>query len=158
MQESQHYEFPSTESEHYWCPADNEADLYEQLSHHKYQEIPRSAVIQKGQIGEGEFGVVYQGEWQNMAGVVQQVAIKMLHKEGDKVKFLQEAAAIGQFNHPHVVRLFGVVTIGKPVSDSHTCRGLAFHHILGCDVTLHHIVSFIVLAIEAHHSSSLSGD
>ena len=124
--ESQHYEFPSTESEHYWCPADNEADLYEQLSHHKYQETPRSAVIQKGQIGEGEFGVVYQGEWQNMAGVVQQVAIKMLHNEDNKVKFLQEVAAMGQFNHSHVVQLFGVVTMGKPVSDSHTCRDWHF--------------------------------
>ena len=156
MQGFQHYEFTSTESEHYWCPADNEADLYEQLSHHKYQEIPRSAVIQDAQIGEGEFGVVSRGEWQNTAGVVKQVAIKMLHNEDNKVKFLQEVAAMGQFNHPHVVRLFGVVTIGKPVSDSHTCRGLAFHHFLGCDVTLHHIVSFIVLAIETHRSQLIT--
>ena len=117
MQGSHHYELTSTESEHYWCPANNEADLYQQLSQHKYQEIPHSSVIQKDQIGEGEFGVVCRGEWQNMAGVVQQVAIKMLHNEGDKVKFLQEAAAMGQFNHPHVARLFGVVTIGKPVSE-----------------------------------------
>ena len=71
-----------------------------------------------------------------MAGVVQQVAIKMLHNEGDKVKFLQEAAAMGQFNHPHVARLFGVVTMGKPVSD-HFLQGLAFHHFLGRDVRLH---------------------
>ena len=131
MQGSQHYEFTSTESEHYWCPADNEADLYRQFSQHKYQEIPRSSVIQKGQIGEGEFGVVCWGEWQNMAGVVQQVAIKMLHNKSDKVKFLQEAAAMGQFNHPHVVRLFGVVTIGKPVSNNHSCRGLP-HCIILC--------------------------
>ena len=118
---SQHYEFPSTESEHYWSPANNEADLYRQLSQRKYQEIPRSSVIQDAQIGEGEFGVVCQGEWQNIAGVVQQVAIKMLHNKSDKVKFLQEAAAMGQFNHPHVARLFGVVTIGKPVSDHFCC-------------------------------------
>ena len=117
MQGSQCYEFPSTESELYWCPADNEVDLYRQLSQHKYQEIPRSTVIQGGQIGEGEFGVVCRGEWQNKGGVVQQVAVKTLHSEGDKVKFLQEAAAMGQFNHPHVARLFGVVTVGKPVSD-----------------------------------------
>ena len=70
-------------------------------------------MIQKGQIGEGEFGVVCRGEWQNTAGVVQQVAIKMLHNEDNKVKFLQEAATMGQFNHPHVVQLFGVVTMGN---------------------------------------------
>ena len=122
MQEgSQHYEFPSTESEHYWNPANNEADLYRQLSQRKYQEIPRSSVIQDEQIGEGEFGVVCQGEWQNTAGVVQQVAIKMLHSEDNKVTFLQEAATMGQFNHPHVARLFGVVTIGKPVSTTILC-------------------------------------
>ena len=113
-----HYEFPSTESEHYWRPADNEAELYRQLSQHKYQEIPRSTVIQDSEIGEGEFGVVCRGEWQNKAGVVQQVAVKMLHDEEDRTKFLQEAAAMGQFNHPHVARLFGVVTVGKPVSDT----------------------------------------
>ena len=75
-------------------------------------------MIQDGQIGEGEFGVVCRGEWQNKAGVVQQVAVKTLHSEDDKVKFLQEAAAMGQFNHPHVARLFGVVTVGKPVSNT----------------------------------------
>ena len=123
MQGSQHYEFPSTESEHYWRPANNEADLYRQLFQHKYQEIPRSSVIQDEQIGEGEFGVVCQGEWQNVSGVVQQVAIKMLHSKDNKVKFLQEAAAMGQFNHPHVARLFGVVTIGEPVSGTISCRG-----------------------------------
>ena len=123
MQGSQHYEFPSTESEHYWPPANNEVDLYRQLSQNKYQEIPRSSVIQDEQIGEGEFGVVCQGEWQNVSGVVQQVAIKMLHSKDNKVKFLQEAAAMGQFNHPHVARLFGVVTIGEPVSGTASCRG-----------------------------------
>ena len=35
--------------------------------------------------------------------------------EGDKVKFLQEAAIMGQFSHPNVVKLYGVVTVGEPV-------------------------------------------
>ena len=37
--------------------------------------------------------------------------------EEDRVKFLQEAAIMGQFNHPNVVKLYGVVTVGEPVSD-----------------------------------------
>ena len=36
--------------------------------------------------------------------------------EMDKVKFLQEAAIMGQFLHPNVVKLHGVVTVGQPVS------------------------------------------
>ena len=46
------------------------------------------------------------------------VAVKTLKpgsSELDKIKFLQEAAINGQFRHPNVVKLLGVVTIGQPV-------------------------------------------
>ena len=46
------------------------------------------------------------------------VAIKTLKddaSEEEKVKFLQEAAIMGQFHHPNIVKLYGVVTIGEPV-------------------------------------------
>ena len=47
------------------------------------------------------------------------VALKTL-KEGseqvDKVKFLQEAAIMAQFNHPNVAVLYGVVSKDEPVS------------------------------------------
>ena len=47
------------------------------------------------------------------------VAVKTL-KEGsgeeDRVKFLQEVAIMGQFKHHNVVEVYGVVTIGEPVS------------------------------------------
>ena len=49
----------------------------------------------------------------------QLVAVKTLNKgvgEADKVKFLQEAAIMGQFRHPNVVKLYGVVTEEEPVS------------------------------------------
>ena len=36
--------------------------------------------------------------------------------EEEKVKFLQEAAIMGQFRHPNIVKLMGVVTVGEPVS------------------------------------------
>ena len=46
------------------------------------------------------------------------VAIKQLHTRAsgeEKIKFLQEAAINGQFRHPNVVQLMGVVTISEPV-------------------------------------------
>ena len=49
-----------------------------------------------------------------------QVAVKALNKgtsEGEKVKFLQEAAIMGQFFHPNIIKLHGVVTMENPVSD-----------------------------------------
>ena len=48
-----------------------------------------------------------------------EVAIKTLRSkasEEERVKFLQEAAIIGQFHHPNIVKLHGVVTVGDPVS------------------------------------------
>ena len=47
------------------------------------------------------------------------VAVKQLQpgaSEEEKVKFLQEAAINGQFRHPNVVKLMGVVTTGELVS------------------------------------------
>ena len=47
------------------------------------------------------------------------VAVKTLKpgsNQEEKVKFLQEAAIMGQFHHPNIVKLHGVVTVGEPVS------------------------------------------
>ncbi len=62
-----------------------------------------------------------KGEWQTPGGSVG-VAVKTLKEEAsdsDRVKFLQEAATNGQFRHPNIVQLLGVVTLGDPVS----CHG-----------------------------------
>ena len=47
------------------------------------------------------------------------VAVKSLKSESkdDRVRFLQEAALLGQFCHKNVVSLYGVVTVGSPVTD-----------------------------------------
>ena len=69
-------------------------------------------------IGAGQFGQVNRGVWQKPAEEAIEVAIKTLKegvREGDRVRFLQEAATSGQFQHPNVVRLHGVVTVGEPV-------------------------------------------
>ena len=69
-------------------------------------------------LGSGEFGTVCKGEWHTAMGMLD-VAVKMLNNkatERDTVRFLQEAAIMGQFRHPNIVRLHGVVTVGEPVS------------------------------------------
>ncbi len=69
-------------------------------------------------LGSGEFGTVSKGVWESPMGGMD-VAVKQLQpgaSEEEKVKFLQEAAINGQFRHPNVVKLMGVVTTGEPVS------------------------------------------
>ena len=69
-------------------------------------------------LGSGQFGTVNKGIWQSPAGAVE-VAVKILKlgsDENDRVKFLQEAAINGQFRHPNIVKLLGVITVGEPVS------------------------------------------
>ena len=36
--------------------------------------------------------------------------------EEERVKFLQEAAIMGQFKHPNIIRIVGIVTTSEPVS------------------------------------------
>ena len=50
--------------------------------------------------------------------VEEEVAVKTMANESseeDRVKFLQEAAIMGQFNHPNIVRLLGIMTSPEPV-------------------------------------------
>ena len=47
--------------------------------------------------------------------------------ESDAVKFLQEAAINGQFRHPNVVKLLGVVTVEEPVSKISQLAPLLWH-------------------------------
>ena len=58
------------------------------------------------------------------------VAIKTLQQdagEEERVKFLQEAAIMGQFHHPNIVCLHGVVTVGEPVSAISACHAGVDH-------------------------------
>ena len=71
-----------------------------------------------GDLGSGEFGSVYKGRWHSPGGPIN-VAIKTLKQHSadeGRVRFLQEAAIMGQFHHPNVVKLHGVVTMIEPVS------------------------------------------
>lgn len=60
--------------------------------------------------------------WRRPQGELE-VAVKELKcssLEENKVKFLQEAVIMGQFNHTNVVKIYGVVTLDEPVSLPYT--------------------------------------
>ena len=64
------------------------------------------------ELGSGEFGVVTRGMLSSTTGDVE-VAVKMLNTDAsdkDKLRFLQEAAIMCQFDHQNVIKLHGVVT------------------------------------------------
>ena len=69
-------------------------------------------------LGSGQFGEVCKALW-TVGGHTLELAVKTLKpgaSEEDKVKFLQEAAIMGQFSHSNVIKMYGVVTLGEPVS------------------------------------------
>ena len=113
------YETSSSDEDLYWSPSSKEEEIYEQMSCRKYQEIPRDKVKMLAKLGEGEFGEVYKAVLKTPTGTSQDVAVKVVKKgapQEERLKLLQEAAILGQFRHRHVVSLFGVVTLGEPVS------------------------------------------
>ena len=74
-------------------------------------------------MGSGQFGNVSRGTWKSPKGVIE-VAVKTLvtkEKKVGRVKLLQEAAIMGQFSHPNVIKLLGVVT--KKDSVRNKCAG-----------------------------------
>ena len=99
----------------FWEPEDTETGIYSQMAGKRYREIDPKFLTQDEILGQGNFGFVHSGIWNSKKGKIP-VAIKSLKVENDEtnVKFLQEAAIIGQFNHPNVLKLLGVVTLSHP--------------------------------------------
>lgn len=66
----------------------------------------------------GEFGEVYKGRLKLPGKREIYVAIKTLkagYVEKQRRDFLSEASIMGQFDHPNIIRLEGVVTKSRPV-------------------------------------------
>ncbi|XP_045550807.1 focal adhesion kinase 1 isoform X8 [Salmo salar] len=76
-------------------------------------EIQRDRIELGRCIGEGQFGDVHQGVYNSPENPTLNVAIKTCkNSTSDSVreKFLQEALTMRQFDHPHIVKLIGVIT------------------------------------------------
>ena len=74
-------------------------------------------------LGSGAFGTVIRAIWLHKEETSEkEVAVKTMDggaSKEERVKFLREATIMGQFNHPNIIRLLGIVTTAdKPVSYS----------------------------------------
>ncbi|XP_037132460.1 ephrin type-B receptor 1 isoform X4 [Syngnathus acus] len=86
--------------------------------HEFAKEIDVSTVKIEEVIGAGEFGEVYKGRLKLPSKREIFVAIKTLkagYVEKQRRDFLSEASIMGQFDHPNIIRLEGVVTKSRPV-------------------------------------------
>ncbi|XP_077207515.1 focal adhesion kinase 1 isoform X6 [Paroedura picta] len=76
-------------------------------------EIQRERIELGRCIGEGQFGDVHQGVYVTPENPAMAVAIKTCKNctsDSVREKFLQEALTMRQFDHPHIVKLIGVIT------------------------------------------------
>ncbi|XP_052507576.1 focal adhesion kinase 1 isoform X6 [Budorcas taxicolor] len=76
-------------------------------------EIQRERIELGRCIGEGQFGDVHQGTYTSPENPALAVAIKTCKNctsDSVREKFLQEALTMRQFDHPHIVKLIGVIT------------------------------------------------
>ncbi|KAG5833628.1 hypothetical protein ANANG_G00277900 [Anguilla anguilla] len=96
-------------------------DTYEdpaQAVHEFAKEIDPSRIRIERVIGAGEFGEVCSGRLRTPGKREIPVAIKTLkggYVERQRRDFLREASIMGQFDHPNIIRLEGVVTKSRPV-------------------------------------------
>ncbi|XP_041739507.2 focal adhesion kinase 1 isoform X21 [Coregonus clupeaformis] len=90
----------------------DEDDTYTMPSTRDY-EIQRDRIELGRCIGEGQFGDVHQGVYNSPENPTLNVAIKTCKNctsDSVREKFLQEALTMRQFDHPHIVKLIGVIT------------------------------------------------
>ena len=101
----------------FWNPHDTIKGIFGQMSRRGFREILNSNLTFENKLGEGNFGYVYSGKWKSPDCIHPvPVAIKGLKFEDEEsnVNFLKEAAILGQFDHPNVLKLIGVVTLTHP--------------------------------------------
>ncbi|XP_028375237.1 protein-tyrosine kinase 2-beta isoform X2 [Phyllostomus discolor] len=74
--------------------------------------IAREDVILNRILGEGFFGEVYEGVYTNHKGEKVSVAVKTCKKDctlDNKEKFMSEAVMMKNLDHPHIVKLIGII-------------------------------------------------
>ncbi|XP_005075302.1 protein-tyrosine kinase 2-beta isoform X2 [Mesocricetus auratus] len=74
--------------------------------------VAREDVVLNRILGEGFFGEVYEGVYTNHKGETTNVAVKTCKKDctlDNKEKFMSEAVIMKNLDHPHIVKLIGII-------------------------------------------------
>lgn len=74
--------------------------------------VSREDVVLNRILGEGFFGEVYEGVYTNHKGEKINVAVKTCKKDctqDNKEKFMSEAVIMKKLDHPHIVKLMGII-------------------------------------------------
>ncbi|KAM6434450.1 insulin receptor-related protein isoform 1-T1 [Liasis olivaceus] len=82
-------------------------------------EVPRERITILRELGQGSFGMVYEGIAKDLEqeGQETRVALKTVNELAsmrERIEFLNEASVMKAFRCHHVVRLLGVVSQGQP--------------------------------------------
>uniref|UniRef100_A0A665VBB5 non-specific protein-tyrosine kinase n=1 Tax=Echeneis naucrates TaxID=173247 RepID=A0A665VBB5_ECHNA len=88
------------------------SDVYAEIPE-KGGEISRDDVVVGRILGEGFFGEVHDGVYKSPTGERTRVAVKTCKDSSAEVKekFLSEADLMKNLDHPHIVRLIGVIDV-----------------------------------------------
>lgn len=85
---------------------------YSSLSNKSY-EIDKKQINLLSIIGKGQFGDVHRGTYTIADASAVEVAVKTCKEDCDpsvSEKFLEEAYIMQQFDHPHIIRLIGIIS------------------------------------------------
>ncbi len=80
-------------------------------------------------VGSGAFGTVVKALWSRIENTQEIVAIKKIEggvSDEERIIFLKEAVIMGQFNHPNIVKILGIVADSTEVSQERS----AYNNIL----------------------------
>lgn len=81
-------------------------------------EVPREKIKLLRELGQGSFGMVWEGVYYHKNGEEKPCAVKTVNEHAtdrERSEFLNEASVMKAFNTHHVVQLLGVVSEGQPV-------------------------------------------
>lgn len=81
-------------------------------------EVSRKKIDLIKELGQGSFGMVYEGLARDISGIPEmKCAVKTVNEHAtnrERIEFLNEASVMKAFDTAHVVRLLGVVSQGQP--------------------------------------------
>ena len=147
--------FLNVHTQDYWDPGESELEIYRQITSINFKQIEGDTVHLEELLGKGQFGEVYRGWWNNGERMVE-VALKR-PKQGAsgsnaKIKLLQEAAILGQFKHPRVTKVYGIVLQSDPVRMTGTC--MCIHCICLCSMkrTVLDILMFLLSLLKKQYN------